>query len=180
MLNFKNEREYLGALKADPTLAIMGLAMASRMLGIKRASVEQRIARSSLKGVKIGKQLHVMSGSLIEVMDQEDSMKAAVVRVLRSLIAKKQTQTYGVLMQAVGLDHVLSAHRKKIGAVLGEISEGTWERDKVLVSVLIVDKGTGMPSDSFWGLYRDLTGREVKDRAKVFANHVTKAFKIEL
>lgn len=180
MLKFANEVDYLQALRKDPGLSIIGVGMAAKMLAIKRASVEQRIARETLPAIMVGKRTHVLCSSLLRIIDDEAAMTDKVTKALRSLIRHSQTMPYGELMSKVGLAHQFSADRKKIGAVLGKISEGTWETHKVLVSILIVDKGTGMPSDSFWGLYEDLTGKKVRNRLLTFEKHCNEVYEITL
>ena len=63
MKTFPDLPTYLGALKADPGLAIVGTGMAAKALKVQKGAVEQRIARGSLEGVRIGSSIHVRAES---------------------------------------------------------------------------------------------------------------------
>lgn len=41
---------------------------------------------------------------------------------------------------------------KAAGQILGDISEHERSQDRPLLSAVVVNKGTGMPSEGFWGL----------------------------
>jgi len=54
---------------------------------------------------------------------------------------------YGELMRDF---HI--ARGKQIGQVLGEISESEHDQGRPFLSAIVVNKGTLIPSDGFWGV----------------------------
>ncbi len=178
MLNFADEEAYVNAFAKNPALAIMGVGMVAKMIGIQRPAVEKRIEKGTLKGIKVGNSMHVLTHSILDNLQKEHKMRAQVFDTLVNIARGHTTIPYSALMAQIGLDYRLSPHRKKIGEILGSISEETFAAKGVLLSVLVVDKTTGMPSDSFWWLFERLTGKGFKNHDAVMASHKQKVYKL--
>lgn len=177
MQRYIDEVAYLRAFAIDPKLAIMGIGMVSNVLGIGRGAVEQRIAKGTLDAVQVGKSVHVLTCSMLDHQAAEDKMRETVLKTLKNLAKTRQTMIYSALMAQVGFDYRLSPHRNKIGAILGFLSEQTYAESRVLISVLVVDKKTGMPNPSFFGLLDRLTGKPHPDHEKTFSAHKQAVYK---
>lgn len=82
---------------------------------------------------------------------------------------RRQLLEYGAhIMKPFGLSHQLARDRQHIGALLGTISEATFEDPNcgALLSAVVINKtgpNKGKPSGGFWNLVESVTGKSVDE-----------------
>lgn len=156
MKTFDDGTAYLSALKADAALAIIPFQMAADALDVTRAAVERRVRSGELEGVTIGKTRAVLAASLNAELETRRADVDTVEGMLVDLACKRETTVYGPVMAAIGLRTQVPAHRRRIGMILGKISEKSYEGHDFMLSALVFNKTAGRPSDSFYGLGEQL------------------------
>lgn len=173
---YKGMIEYLTAVKFNSSLHVMGITDVAKHFGIGRAAVEQQMARGSLDGIRIDKSLYVSLDSFRNRVSEYEAMVSAIEACLAERAKVGKTIPYSEVMQMLGLDHVRSADRKKIAVMLGDLSGRTYEKNGILLSVLVVKKGTDYPSDGFYGLVESL-GIEMDDEDTYHIEETERVFK---
>ena len=159
---FKDVPAYLAASKTSSTLGVIGITDVAKHWGVSRAAIEQRMARGTLDGVRIEKSLYVALESFRTQVEEYEAKLDMIEEHLADCAAKRTLIPYGKLMDYVGLNHVLSSDRNKMGVMLGVISSRSYEKHGILLSVLVVKKGTDYPSEGFYNLVESL-GIEMDD-----------------
>ena len=159
--------EYIKAYEAEPEkYAVISVAMAADHLGITSAAIGQRIKSGQLQGLTIEGNaknwrvvmLHSLVESIRSKRERNQSIIAKTKKVLTTIAANKSKPTiaYSVLMERVGLNYRNPHDRKLIGELLGQITRESFEQDKLMLSVLAVEKNTGLPTESFFLLAEEL------------------------
>ena len=174
MKQFSDMPAYLRAFAKAADLAIISVGLAAKALEVKRPTIENRMRRGALEGIKIGANVYVRTSSVAALIQAEDAVEAKVMSILKKVSKSRTVIQYAPLMDQIGLDYRISPDRNKIGAILGRLSHQTFADHKVLISVLVVDKKTGQPSSSFQWLYEQLTGKTWTDKA--FTGHCEKVY----
>lgn len=152
MQEYGSTEEYLEALRGDPSLALTSLQMAADVLDITRAAVEQRVRAGTLAGIGVGKTRWVSASSVMQHLDADKAEIYRIRRYLERLASAGEAVSYSVLMEEFGMKSSIPADRKKIGRLLGKVSHETWEERGVLLSVLVVRKGSDNPGPGFFNL----------------------------
>lgn len=164
MLEFDSVEEYARAFAKGKAPAILTGAMAAEVFNLAAATINNRVKRGMLEGVRISGTNYVSLSSLNEVLAEDDN----AMRIVRAYLEQQARQgnmpvNYAPAMELIGLDHKLSADRMRFGYLLGRISRQTYDAHGLLLSVMVQKKGTTMPSDQgFFGLVDDL-GLEYKN-----------------
>lgn len=83
---------------------------------------------------------------------------------LRDVARQRGTTTYGVIADRIGLDMSSPYDRKRIGAILGELSEAEHCEGRPLISALVVSSDTMIPGSGFFELARRLGVPGTEDR----------------
>jgi hypothetical protein len=85
---------------------------------------------------------------------------------------------YEPIMQSIGLTHRNPHDRRKIGSILGEVSERSFKKSRVLLSVLVHQKGAGetLPGKGFFELAKQLN-YTWSDDARLVAQETSKVLK---
>jgi hypothetical protein len=102
-----------------------------------------------------------------------DGLYEAVRQVARA----QSYVTYGILMPLLGLRHPITPDRHKLEGWLGHISECEHQQGRPLLSVLVVNRDTRLPSAGFFTLARQLgrfTGPNTPEAKKTFAEEETR------
>ena len=187
-LNFKNYQAYLAAfLEArndGRDLSIVSLFGASRIRGVSKQAITNAIQRQTLTGVKIGKTQCVLMDDLVIEHEAKTADYIKTVSLIEKKAARGSVLEYGKGMEAIGLDHTLSWQRNRYAKLLETISRESYEEHGILLTALVVRKGSKSPSNGFFTMARGLgftfedtpTGRATfaaKQMAKVW-NHYKK------
>jgi len=156
---FKDPTDYIEHCKLDPVPALP-IPLVAEYLGITPAAVMGRAGRGALELLEIGRTKMISVRCLIALND-EFERKVSVVRKELVRLARQGDRHvfYDPIMTTVGLSWRIPAHRTEIGAVLGALSEETFEEDGLLLSVLVHQKKPGrtMPGDGFFDLAKHLS-----------------------
>lgn len=149
---------YVRAFSKDRSLAVISVPMASELFGITSTGIVSRVRSGALEEIKISGTRYIMMRSVMDAMSKMDRqvevVKAYLEQQARNGVASVE---YAPVMDLLGLSPKLSADRTKIGWILGAVSRQSYEDKKVLLSVIVHRKNTGMPSENgFFGLVDDL------------------------
>ncbi|MGU3496113.1 hypothetical protein ACLBXM_18890 [Xanthobacteraceae bacterium A53D] len=164
-MEFSTLKEYLAALRNDPTLAVIPASLVADHLEITPAAVSARVRAGHLQGVRIGRTPFIRIKSLF---DEEERYKKQVAAVKTALEAYAKTGVssifYEPIMTPIGLSTTVPAHRQLIGRILGDISEETEADNKGMLTVLVHrnTQGKTRPGPGFFDLARKL-GYEFSD-----------------
>jgi hypothetical protein len=160
MLLFRTSSRYIDALAGDPSLAVVSIGNAASALGITRATVERMLEDKRLTEIRIEKVRCVRAYDIINFSNQRARDVQAVRKLLEKSARQKKAVFYNPVMKAINLSWRNPPDRKKIGGILGEISESTYKesRGRLLLSVIVhrKSKGNTLPSGSFFDLARSL------------------------
>ncbi len=181
MREFDDLDAYLVASSGDEDLAFLPVPIVAEYLGISSPAVTARLKSGSLEEVRIGKQRFVSRRSLVALREADQDMIERTEAFLVDLARRGETRVfYDPVMSNVGLRWQVPAHRDKIGWVLGQVSERSYAKDKVLLSVLVHKKTPGdtLPSGGFFDMAgqpdldtegkHDLVARETRKVRKKF------------
>jgi hypothetical protein len=165
-MEFSEVEDYIRAVTADPSLALIPIPMAAELFGITGAGIAARVKTGALHGVKVGGSRYILLQSVVATLKQSDEDVATVKRFLEDCARRGISSIeYAPVMGLLGLSTNLSADRTKIGGILGAVSRQTFRDGKGLLSVIVHRKGTRMPSENgFFGLVDELVEEgEMKD-----------------
>lgn len=157
-MEYDEAENYVRAYMKDRGLAIIPVSMAAELFGMSSAGIIGRIKSGMLKEVRIAGTRFVLLASVLEVIEEEDR-EVKTVRTFLEQQARKGVSSveYAPVMDLLGLSTKLSAHRNKIGRILGKVSRQSFEDGSGLLSVIVHVKGTGLPSmNGFFGLVEAL------------------------
>lgn len=157
-MEFDDAESYARAFAKDRSLAVIPVPMASELFSITSAGIVSRVRNGALGEIKISGTRYITMGSVLESLakaDREvDVVKAYLEQQARSGVASVE---YTPVMDLLGLSSKLSADRTKIGWILGAVSRQSYREKKVLLSVIVHRKNTGMPSENgFFSLVDEL------------------------
>lgn len=150
--------EYLKAVTADPALAIIPFQMAGDIWGVSRAAVDGMVRSGKLLDIKIDGTRFILAKSLQALVDQWQAEVATIRKALESSAKKGNILYYSPLMESIGLSSTVPADRKRIGDILGQISEATRDENGTLLSVIVHRQSSGEtnPGPGFFALARGL------------------------
>lgn len=149
---------YVRAYMKDRGLAVISVPMAAELFEMSSAGVIGRVKSGMLREVRIAETRYILMASILEVIEEEDRQIKTVKTYLEQQARKGVSSVeYAPVMELLGLTTQLSAHRNKIGRVLGRVSRLSYEEGKGMLSVIVHVKGTGLPSmNGFFGLVQAL------------------------
>lgn len=158
------------------------LPIAAAILGVTPAAVRSQIKRRQLEAFDLvddgARWPGVSARRLVAMLEDRKQVSADVAlrveRILQELGAK--IITYGELMDRVGLSWRNPHHRALIGRVLEIVSSNSYDKeDRILRSAIVVNKQTGLPSDSFFDLAKRKTVmRAGTDPKQFWERHIEK------
>src|SRR5437870_4414064 len=134
--------EYLEALRQDPEgLAFVTVAMAADAISQKGFRLTRtgviRLTKTQLVPIKIGKTVHVSSKSVGQYIKQREEQVTKVRAYLDRVAGRHETVFYEKVMARVGLSTTVPADRKRIGAILGLISEETHKKHRFALTAIV-------------------------------------------
>jgi hypothetical protein len=162
---FDSVEQYTTEAATNLGLSIVTIPIAADFLGLQVSTVRQYLRSGKLLEVDIQGENQMWSTvglqSLLDFKRERDSSINSLVSLIeRKLIHQakvvRATAPYDSFMEPFGLNHESSKDRELLGKVLGTISEKTWEKQEILLSVMAVRKNGGMPNDAFFSLARRL------------------------
>jgi hypothetical protein len=161
--------DYLGALRVDPTLAVISMQMAADHRGVSRAAIDRMARIGQLEEVRIAKTRCVRAASLLNLEAQRERQNCEVRELLEGVARKHEIVFYEPVMKKLGLKTTVPAHRTLIGQILGDLSNQTYGDHSILLSVLVHRKTAGRtrPGPGFFELAKALgfkwrSGAEMK------------------
>ena len=156
---FDSLADYIATQTAKGDLAAVPIPLVAEHLQVSSPAVAAMLSDGRLDGVRIGKNTLVTLSSLQARQTKRAGQESTVHKYLMKR-AKEGIRTifYEPVMAQVGMSPRVPADRKRIGGILGAISEKTYKEDGVLLSVLVHQKkaGTTRPGNGFFDLARDL------------------------
>lgn len=161
--------EYVKLLASNPEdYALLPISLAADRLRCTPAHVRRQIADGDLEGVTISHrsgEKNTRGVFFKSIRAAMNDRAAEQVCIVESMLLDRCTEggdlfTYKELMDAIGLDHRLSQDRKRIGQILGEISENSYAAKKIMLSVLAVSQSTKRPNKSFFQLAKQLKAKK--------------------
>lgn len=158
-MEFETLGDYLAAYEKDRELGVMPIPLVAEYLERTPAAVTAMIRSERLSEIKIGKNRFVSLQSLLDMKRAQDSQVERVMKYLeKQAKAGVRAVFYEPVMAQVGLSTGIPADRNRIGQILGRVSEISYERDGILLSVLVHRKtaGTTKPGPGFPGLAESL------------------------
>jgi len=172
--------EYQDCWEDDPKKwSIVPSTYAAKILGKSLPAIEELVARDKLDSVVIKGAEKSWKGvtmtSLQLYQEQIDKERIPVDDVFEQLeiIAKgseKKPVYYSEFMDKFGLNYKNPHHRGIISALLGKVSEKTLSNKsiKFMLSVLVVNKSTDMPSEGFYTLAKNLKEMSITESREDF------------
>ncbi len=167
--NCESVREYIEAFRQNPLdWGIIPLNAAADVLQVARSSVERMVKDGRLTLITVHGVKAIRMKDILGILDARQEECQTVVAVLEKVARQhKPPVFYEAVMNPLGLNHEWSAHRAKIGGLLGDASRGSHERDGILLSVLVHNKeqkaGATLPSEGFFEMAADV-GYRWKDK----------------
>lgn len=157
-MNEYTTEEYMRAFAKNRSLAIITVSMAADLFDIGSSAVTARIKRNALEGIKISGTVYVLAASVMEAIEDTDKKVSIVKAYLEAQVRSGITSVeYTPTMALIGLDPKRSSDRAKISQILGRVSEETYKADGILLTVIVHQKNTTMPTEGgFFGLLRKL------------------------
>lgn len=151
--------DYIKAFAKDRELAIVPIPMVAEHLDRTAPAVTAMINTGKLEEIKIGKNRFVALKSLVDLGEAFDKQVDIVMRYLIKQVKKGVSVVfYEPVMAQVGMKTTVPADRTKIGAILGKVSERSYEEKGVLLSVIVHRKtlGTTGPGPGFFSLAENM------------------------
>jgi hypothetical protein len=158
MPSFDEISDYLRALRADPSLAVIPFQMAADGWGVSRAAIDGMVRSSKLDEVRIAGTRYVRATSLQKLFDEKDEQVAKVREFVEEHARRREVVFYAPVMERVGLNWRVPADRRRIGALLGAVSEQTYGEFGVLLTAIVHRDTSGQtgPGPGFFGLAKSL------------------------
>jgi hypothetical protein len=125
IIEFDAASDYMRALESDSTLAIVPFQLAADAWGVSRAAIDGMAGDGRLAAVRISGTRYVRASSLTALMSGWDDEVARVRKAVEKHARNGEVVIYEPLMTPLGMKTTVPADRKRIGAVLGEISTQT-------------------------------------------------------
>lgn len=151
--------DYLTDCLAGMSLAVMPVPVVADHLGKTSAAITAMIRAGKLEEIRIKNNRFVKVSSLLDLQDEFENQIRVVTDYLVKL-AKNGTHKvyYEPVMTEVDMSPSVPADRTKIGHILGEISQKTYDEKRLLLSVLVHRKapGTTRPGPGFFDLARHM------------------------
>ena len=164
METFKSAGEYITALRKEPAIyAIIPKSLGGEALELSTAGITKRIEQGKLTEVEIGERRYLLASGVTNSFNNERKRTERIRKILEDCARKKQTINYGELMERVGMSSKSPPDRDKIGTILGAISKATYDKNGIMLSVLVVRKHDSLPSQPFFDLARELEFRFTSD-----------------
>jgi hypothetical protein len=158
MLKFDETSDYLRALKEDPGLAVISFQMAADGWDVSRAAIDGMVRSGKLEEVRINRTRCVRATSLQKFFDKWDEQVAQVREFVEEYARRREVVFYAPVMEQVGLNWRVPADRSRIGALLGAVSEQTYDEFGVLLTAIVHRDTSGQtgPGPGFFGLAKSL------------------------
>lgn len=177
-MEYAEAEKYVRAYMKDRGLAVVPVSMAAEIFDMSSAGIIGRIKSGVLSDLRISGARYVTMSSILAVIEEEDRELKTVKTYLEQQARKGVSSVeYAPVMELLGLSTKLSAHRNKIGRLLGKVSRLSYEEGKGLLSVIVHVKGTGLPSmNGFFGLVEalDLEWQDQHETQEDFVEAETK------
>lgn len=177
---------YLSKVVEKPAkYAAVPISIAADILGLTRAAVLEKARSGSLASVRItvgdkSRRL-VLAKALATVVHSEKEARKSLLPQIRAILGESArehcTIRYADLMSKVGLTYRNPSHRKKIGELLGRVSETSLERDGFLLSALAVRKTTNRPNDAFFQLAQNVGLLKEEDQEKFWQQQAARIYR---
>lgn len=148
---FKSLSDYLEALASTPELAVIGITDYAKEFVIGRAAVERQLARGTLDGVRINRSLYVQASSAHSKIAARDEQMEKAEAIIIEAAKDKRNIAYSEVMSHLDLNYKMSNDRNRMGVILGLLSARYYDEWEVIISSIVVRKGTDEPSEGFYG-----------------------------
>lgn len=167
--------------------SIVPSTYAAKIVGKSLPSIEDLVEKDILDVVMIEGDDKTWKGvTMSSLIRYPEKIKSGIPSVdnvfseLENVAASMSTIYYSDFMRKIGLNHANPHHRRLIGMLLCEASEITFN-DKnrgFMLSVLVVNKSTGMPTESFFVLAKKLKAlSSYEDHGDFFKRQTRLVFK---
>ena len=180
MLKFDDVASYLKAIENNPSIAGVPIPLVADHLDITPAAVTGMINTGRLEALRISRSTFVSAKSLIEYQGARERDVNIVERYLWSLASSGTLAVfYEPVMATIGLTPAVPAHRKRIGEILGTISEKSFDEHGVMLSVLVHRKSAGQtkPGVGFFELAKGM-GLDTSDEEALVSAETKKALRV--
>jgi hypothetical protein len=157
-MEYPNVGEYIDALSRNPQLAVVSMQMAADFREVSRAAIDRMVGVGQLRVVKIKNTRCVLAYDLIKLAAAFDHQVRIVQDYLEEAAASRNIVFYEQVMKILGMSRKVPADRTKIGTILGRVSEMSFRKHKILLSVVVHRKTAGrtVPGPGFLALAREL------------------------
>ena len=157
-MEYRDVGEYIDALSRNPELAVVSMQMAADFRGVSRAAIDRMVGLRQLREVKIKNTRCVLAHDLIKLAEAFEQQIRIVRDYLEEAAANRNVVFYEQVMKVLGMSRTVPADRTKIGAILGKVSEESFRKHKVLLSVIVHRKTAGrtVPGPGFLTLAQEL------------------------
>ena len=174
---FEVAGDYLRALRSDSTLAVVPFQVAADAWDVSRAAIDGMVRDGRLEGVQIGKTRYVRASSLNALISAWNDRVTQVRESIERHARKGEVVFYEQVMTPLGLKTTVPADRKRIGAILGAISEQTYHEHGFLITAIVHRKAHGKthPGPGFEEIAREL-GVRFSDGEKFLASEMAKVW----
>jgi hypothetical protein len=168
-------RDYLLGLESalKSVDVFVPIPFAASALGIEQTTIRAYVRTGQLKAFLLTSEWNekwtgVSARSLLKELNGRDQQVADLVDPIMYELTELGGERieYGKLMPKFGLSASNPHHRNLIGQVLGKVSERSYDKHKVMLSVQVVRKHDQLPSEPFFdlaiqlGAMRDETDHE--------------------
>ena len=174
-------QSFTDQFESEKIVGLIPINLAAEMLGVKRSTLLAMEGAVFIKVEGSTETLGLDANWLRDEMQKrrlkDNKMEALTVTAVRNHIEQRlacsgfgnggsELVEYGAhLMIPFGLQHQISNHRARMGAVLGDVSIEAFYDHHVILSAVVVNKtgkNKGRPSSGFWNLVETL-GFEFED-----------------
>jgi hypothetical protein len=157
-MEYSDAKEYIEAFRRNPKLAVVSLQIAADFRGVSRAAIERMVAAKHLQEIKIKNTRCILAHGLIDLAEAFEHQVRVAREYLEEAAATRAIIFYEQVMKVLGMSRTVPADRTKIGAVLGRVSEVSFEKDGILLSAIVHRKTTGrtVPGPGFLNLAEQL------------------------
>jgi hypothetical protein len=141
------------------------MQMAADVRSVSRAAIDRMAQLGQLEEITVGATRCVRAQSLLDFLSAHESRVAIVRRYLEECARERRTTTYQPVTALIGFIHTNPAHRRAIGAVLGDVSRQAWREHGIVLSVIVHRKTSGpsRPSPGFMELAVELGLLDLED-----------------
>jgi len=157
----------------NPEAMLIGIEDAMLLTRLSKSKLKQAEAEGRLTWITLTAYGEEIDGGywLTEVrvlMHEREALAQRVFKVIDAGLKRDGRRVFWYKSQAAepaGVPFNSHPDRRYFGGLLEDLSMGSWERHRILISSVVVEKSTGMPSNGFFSLVDSLSGARLPNES---------------